>query len=200
MSGGRIRLDGADGEYWYFSSRSWSGSDTEYTVAVCRRTGWVECTCPDSVCRRKGSYWWKPNNLCKHAREVVRLIMDKLPMDLDLIETSETAYHKMTAGALISELRAAGGKATVKGIEIPEDADEGLRREVERRRSEIDGLLKDKHEARQSARRFAPIGGKAVSQDGEVIGKVWGVTADSILIVKGGSIRRYDPRDIKGIE
>ena len=70
---GLINCDGADNDYWYFSTRSWSGTAEEYTIVIDRRNGTIQCTCMDAVCRHKTDrIYAKTPNVCKHARAVLR--------------------------------------------------------------------------------------------------------------------------------
>lgn len=75
----KVRLDGADEDFIYFSVPSSSNPREEYTVAIWKRSpllGWIECTCPDAEYRMRGAYLDDSSNgvLCKHGRQVLREI------------------------------------------------------------------------------------------------------------------------------
>lgn len=71
----RIRFDGADSDWIYFSTPSWSRpkSDTVHTIVVCKRTGEIRCTCEDAEYRRKVGDILEPTgtNCCKHGRSLL---------------------------------------------------------------------------------------------------------------------------------
>lgn len=70
-----LRFDGADGDFIWFSFRSRS-RDHWHTVTICKRTGWMACTCEDHEYRRKGSYVWDAHPyLCFHAGQVRRVCL-----------------------------------------------------------------------------------------------------------------------------
>ena len=71
----RIRFDGADADYIYFATPSWSRprSDIEHTITICKRTGEIRCTCEDAKCRRKRGdvQDLDGTNGCKHQRSLL---------------------------------------------------------------------------------------------------------------------------------
>lgn len=80
---GYIRMDGADPDFVYFSTYSWSRpwADIRHDIVVDRRDWTISCSCEDSTYRgRVGELLGKgPNdqpNACKHQRELVRWFAD----------------------------------------------------------------------------------------------------------------------------
>lgn len=70
-----LRMDGADADFIWFSTDSWTrpGVGLEHTIAICKRTGVISCTCEDAVCRKKRGDLLDPTlPRCKHAVAVVR--------------------------------------------------------------------------------------------------------------------------------
>lgn len=86
--------------------------------------------------------------MCKHGREVVRLIMDKLPENQGhLLENPMHAYRAMSDAAIIREVIAVGGTADTNGIMIPDGADVYLAGEVNRRLNRLKAYLSVKSRA-----------------------------------------------------
>jgi hypothetical protein len=83
-----IRLDGDCPDWMQFSVGSFTVADLWYEVRIDRRKGVIECTCPDSSCRRKRGdlvnwFWGKPYGGCKHVRALLtevgaRLLIEEL--------------------------------------------------------------------------------------------------------------------------
>ena len=76
---GYIRLDGADSEFVYFSTYSWSRpwSDIRHEIIVDRRKWTIQCSCESATYRRQlgellGKGPDQQTNACKHQREVIR--------------------------------------------------------------------------------------------------------------------------------
>lgn len=70
---GLIKFDGADADFIWFSTHSWTGGPDDYTIAICKRTGIVSCTCMDASCRRKRDLITAEQpRICKHAQAVLR--------------------------------------------------------------------------------------------------------------------------------
>jgi hypothetical protein len=69
----RIRFDGADNDFQYYSTPSWSGEPVEYDITVCKADGIVKCSCMDSTCRKKSGYVLdeKGNTACKHVSKLI---------------------------------------------------------------------------------------------------------------------------------
>lgn len=72
----RLVFDGADVDFIWFSVLSRSrgaGTDPLYhTVAICKRTGHMSCSCEDSTFRSKGDSILSPHpQLCWHGRAVL---------------------------------------------------------------------------------------------------------------------------------
>lgn len=70
-----IRFDGADSDYWYWSTRSWTNpaATEDYTMSLDRRSGFWHCTCMDAVCRCKTDLVTaKEPRVCKHVRAVIQ--------------------------------------------------------------------------------------------------------------------------------
>ena len=79
MAKSLLRFDGYDGEFYYFSTKSWTGTGAEYTISVNVSTGKVECTCMDAVCRHKQVRIHRPQDgwSCKHMRAVINWIQQR---------------------------------------------------------------------------------------------------------------------------
>ena len=75
-----LHFDGADDDYFYFSTSSWSGSGNEYTITVSKRDAIIHCTCADAVCRLKNRYTFDHAEgvFCKHQRGVIRWINQRI--------------------------------------------------------------------------------------------------------------------------
>jgi len=62
-----------------FECPSFSDPREMYEIRICRKHGWVRCTCPDAQCRQKRCFLVDlldntPEALsCKHMRELVRV-------------------------------------------------------------------------------------------------------------------------------
>lgn len=67
-----VRLDGADGDFIYFSAESRSREEP-HTVIICKRTGIISCTCEDCTYRKKQSHILYPVDMCFHCRAVLHV-------------------------------------------------------------------------------------------------------------------------------
>ena len=71
----RIRCDGADPDYIWFSTPSWSRprSAIVHTITIDKRKGWVRCSCEDATCRKKKAYLMdvEAPTGCKHIRSLL---------------------------------------------------------------------------------------------------------------------------------
>ncbi len=72
-----MSFDGACSDFIYFSALSRSrggGADPlRHTVAICKRTGFISCTCEDSSYRTKTARIDERDpRLCWHSRQILR--------------------------------------------------------------------------------------------------------------------------------
>lgn len=128
------------------------------------------------------------------------MIQSRLGEDQTYLPTAVETYSQMSTEALVREIRSVGGKVGTTAVFVPEDVDEALREEVDRRKEEIFLWAKEQAEIRESSRRFTPIGAKVYDVTGAELGRLWGITANAVMVVVQGSIRRYDPRQIGKVE
>ena len=71
-----IRFDGADNDYIYFSTPSWTTKGVEYELTINKRDGEVLCQCLGSRCHKKSANLvdlleGKPTDTCKHCKVLV---------------------------------------------------------------------------------------------------------------------------------
>ena len=80
-----IRLVGADNDYLYFDTPSWSGKDETYDLTVDRRTGELTCSCFGALRWKKTVNVMNPEggDTCKHQRSLLRRFADILAQDQD---------------------------------------------------------------------------------------------------------------------
>lgn len=72
-----ITFDGADSDFQYFSTPSWSRPDSEiiHEIVIDKRSGEIRCTCEDAVCRgKRGDVILKAAHVCKHIAELQKHI------------------------------------------------------------------------------------------------------------------------------
>lgn len=82
-----VRYVGADGDFLYFVTESWSratgedGKVKEYDVSVSKRDGFITCTCPDAQMRGKVGDVQNlgKGHVCKHVARLVHMIGAVLP-------------------------------------------------------------------------------------------------------------------------
>jgi hypothetical protein len=70
----RLRCDGSDNEYSYWSTPSWTGAKIIYTITINKDTREVRCSCMDAQCRRHFGELDDPTIGCKHTRALVALV------------------------------------------------------------------------------------------------------------------------------
>lgn len=78
----RIRIDGNDSDYMYFSTKSWSrpGSDIRHELTIDKRTGQIKCTCENATYRpeRRTADLLDPTTgqvtACKHIQCLLRRV------------------------------------------------------------------------------------------------------------------------------
>lgn len=59
-----LRCDGADNDFFYFSTPSWTrGNQIEHTITIDRHTGIIRCTCEDATYRCKSDLITQPERL-----------------------------------------------------------------------------------------------------------------------------------------
>lgn len=71
-----IRLVGADDSFIYFVAPSWSRSQLDHDINICKSTGVVLCSCEDACYRVKkpdllGLLQGNQEDACKHVRGLV---------------------------------------------------------------------------------------------------------------------------------
>ena len=75
MATRRIRQTGADSDFLYFATPSWTRPRTkiEHDLAICKRTGRASCTCEDAMYRRKSGNLLPTGkeNPCKHVAKLL---------------------------------------------------------------------------------------------------------------------------------
>lgn len=71
----RIRCDGADSDYIWFSTPSWTrpNSDIRHTITIDKRSGWVRCGCEDAKFCKKKAYLldFDAPTGCKHIKSLL---------------------------------------------------------------------------------------------------------------------------------
>lgn len=78
-----LSFDGGDADFIWFSVRSRSRGDGDdplrHTVAICKRTGFISCTCEHATFRKlTDRYDSRAPNICWHSRQILRWAVQML--------------------------------------------------------------------------------------------------------------------------
>lgn len=87
----RIQFDGADPDFMYFSTPSWTrGSRIIHHLTVCKRSGVASCTCENAYFQKRKGDVLDPESdgPCKHVR---RLLQTFARIITERIETAVAA-------------------------------------------------------------------------------------------------------------
>jgi len=70
-----IVYDGADPEYVFYHTPSWTRQGVEHDLWIDKETGIIHCRCEDGMCRHKMGHIFYPTGVeCKHIRVLERMI------------------------------------------------------------------------------------------------------------------------------
>ena len=73
----RIRMTGSCPDFFMFATPSWTRrGGPEHDLAICRRTGWISCTCEDAMYRRKQGHIVETEKTtpCKHVAKLMEVL------------------------------------------------------------------------------------------------------------------------------